>query len=80
MTLERISEQSGAIARRYSYDDEEVIVADFGGDDVSVDVLGDVAIVVAEGDDEQFQTEVELPDGEAQAFINNGVLSIEVKR
>ncbi|WP_435154597.1 DUF7127 family protein [Haladaptatus sp. DFWS20] len=80
MTLEHLSQQSGSIARRYSYDDGEVIVADFGTADVSVDVLEDVAIVVAEHDGEQTQTEVELPAGEAQAFINNGVLTIEVRR
>ncbi|RBI63902.1 hypothetical protein DMJ13_05180 [halophilic archaeon] len=80
MSLERISQREESIARRYEYDDEEqVIVADFGAADVSVDVLDDVAIVVVEGD-ENYQTELELPEGEAQAFINNGVLTIEVGR
>ncbi|WP_266077897.1 DUF7127 family protein [Haladaptatus caseinilyticus] len=78
MTLEHLSQQG--IARRYSYDDGEVIAADFGTADVSVDVLDDVAIVVVAHDGEQTQSEVELPAGEAQAFINNGVLTIEVRR
>ncbi|WP_433623545.1 DUF7127 family protein [Halomicrococcus sp. NG-SE-24] len=80
MSLERISQREESIARRYDYDDEEqVIVADFGTAEVSVDVLDDVAIVVVEGE-ENYQTELELPEGEAQAFINNGVLTIEVGR
>lgn len=79
MSLERISQREESIARRYEYDEEQVIVADFGASDVSVDVLDDVAIVVVEGD-ENYQTELELPEGEAQAFINNGVLTIEVGR
>jgi hypothetical protein len=79
MSLERISQREESIARRYDYDDEQVIVADFGAADVTVDVLDDVAIVIVEGD-ENYQTELELPEGEAQAFINNGVLTIEVGR
>ncbi|WP_440005450.1 DUF7127 family protein [Halomicrococcus sp. SG-WS-1] len=79
MSLERISQREESIARRYDYDDEQVIVADFGTAEVSVDVLDDVAIVVVEGE-ENYQTELELPEGEAQAFINNGVLTIEVGR
>ncbi len=78
MTLEHISQQEDSIARRYDYDDGEIIVADFGMADVSVDVLEAVAIVVVERDGESFQTEIELSDGDAQAFINNGVLTIEV--
>lgn len=78
MTLERISQQEDSIARRYEYGDEELIVADFGTAEVSVDVLDDAAIVVVERDGGSFQSEIELPDGDAQAFINNGVLTIEV--
>ncbi|KZN23559.1 hypothetical protein A4G99_11685 [Haladaptatus sp. R4] len=78
MTLEHISQQEDSIARRYDYDDGELIVADFGTADVSVDVLDDVAIVVVERDGDSFQTEIELSADDAQAFINNGVLTIEV--
>ncbi|WP_458188524.1 DUF7127 family protein [Haladaptatus sp. NG-WS-4] len=80
MSVERISQQDGSIARRYRYDGSEVVAADFGTADVSIDVLDDVAIIVVERDGEQFQTELELPDGEAEAFINNGVVTIEVRR
>ncbi|WP_327052621.1 DUF7127 family protein [Halomicrococcus gelatinilyticus] len=80
MSLERITQSEGSIARRYRYDDEELLVADFGTADVSVDVLDDVAIFVVEGAEDNYQTEVELPEGEAQAFINNGVVTVEVRR
>jgi hypothetical protein len=80
MSLERITQQEESIARRYRYDDEELLVADFGTADVTVDVLDDVAIFVVESAEDNYQTEVELPEGEAQAFINNGVVTIEVRR
>lgn len=50
------------------------VVADFGpARDASVDIVGDTVIVVA--DDEQYDLAVE---GDAQAFMRNGVLTIEV--
>ncbi|GAA0229811.1 hypothetical protein ACFFQF_13500 [Haladaptatus pallidirubidus] len=76
MTLERISQQSGSISRRYSYDDGDVVVADFGTADVAVDVLEDVAIVIVEDGDDALQTEIELPTDGAEVLINNGVLTI----
>jgi hypothetical protein len=54
------------------------VVADLRTPGGAVDVVGDTVIVV-DGNDEQF--ELELPEGgDAQAFINNGILTIEVKR
>jgi hypothetical protein len=61
----------------YDYDDgSTLLVADLGhGTDASVDVVDDTAIVVV--GDEQY--DVDLPNrGTAQAFIKNGVLTIEV--
>jgi hypothetical protein len=79
MSLKHIADRDDLFARRYAYDDEEVLVADFGGADAaSVDVLGDVAIVVFEDGDESRQLELQLPDGSAEAFMNNGILTIEV--
>ncbi|SIR21359.1 hypothetical protein SAMN05421858_1851 [Haladaptatus litoreus] len=80
MALERITQQSGSISRRYSYDDGDVVVADFGTADVSVDVLEDVAIVVVEDGDDEFQTEIDLPTGGAEVLINNGILTIMEER
>jgi hypothetical protein len=62
--------------RRYERDGGEELVADFGpATDVFVDVLGDTVIVVE--DNEQHELAVE---GDARAFIRNGVLTIEVDR
>lgn len=65
--------------RQFEYDDSLVLAADVGFGDTSVDVVGDTVIVVT-GDE---QRELELPEGSgsaAQAFIKNGVLTIEVKQ
>ena len=60
--------------RRYEYDDGAVLAADFGpAGEAAVDVLGDTVIVVIDG--EQHELDVE---GDANAFINNGVLTVEV--
>lgn len=64
------------IVRRYEDEDELVVVADVGPVQGSVDVVDDTAIIVV--DDDQF--EVDLPAGEARAFMKNGVVTIEVDR
>lgn len=70
-----------AITRRYDYDDGVVVVADVGAarDDVHVDVVDGSAIVVAETSDGPVQREFDLPAGDAEAFINNGVVTVEVR-
>lgn len=61
--------------RRYENDDAILFAADLGGEaHASVDVVGDTAIVVA-GED---QYDLDLPGDDAQAFIRNGVLTVEV--
>ena len=63
-----------ASLRRYEYDDGVTLAADIGPErDADVEVLGDTVIVVV--DDEQYDLSV---DGDARAFIKNGVLTIEV--
>ena len=60
--------------RRYEYDDGAVLAADFGpAGEAAMDVLGDTVIVVIDG--EQHELDVE---GDANAFISNGVLTVEV--
>jgi hypothetical protein len=61
--------------RHYEYDDESVLVADFGPTEGSVDVVDGTAIVVVDG--EQF--EFDVPTGEARATMNNGVVTVEVE-
>jgi hypothetical protein len=64
------------IARTYEYEDETVLVADFGDTDGHVDVVDETAIVVV--DDEQY--EFEIPAGASRAIMNNGIVTIEVER
>lgn len=78
MSLKHIAERDDVFARQYDYGDEEVLVVDLGvSDETSVDVLDDVAIIVFDNDESR-QVEIPLPDGDAEAFITNGVLTIEV--
>ena len=70
------------ILRQYDYDDATVVVADLGVADesTSIEVLDDVVLVVVDADGETEQAEIPLPEeGDAKAFINNGVVTIEVQ-
>ena len=79
MSLKQIADRDDVFARRYAYDDAEVLVADLGvTGEASVDVLEGEAIVVFEDEDGPRQMELELPEEGAEAFITNGVLTIEV--
>jgi len=72
--IEQFAEE-GIEARRFEYDDGVVLAADFEpAIDASVDVVGDTVIVIA--GDEQYDFEV---GAGAQAFMKNGVLTIEVE-
>jgi len=63
--------------RRYDYEDRTTIAADLGAErtDVSIEVLDD-AVIVVDGNDEQY--EFDLPAGDAEAFMKNGILTIDV--
>jgi len=63
--------------RRYDYDDGTTIAADLGAEktEVTVEVLDD-AVIVVDGNEEQY--EFDLPDGDAEAFMKNGILTIDV--
>jgi len=58
-------------------DDGQTVVADFGpgAEDASVDVVGDTAIVMHD----EAQTDIDLPEPAARAFMQNGVLTIELE-
>jgi hypothetical protein len=64
-----------AVVRTFDYDDGSVIAVDFGtaAAEISVDVVGSTAIIVADG--EQF--EFELPPEASDVSARNGVLTIE---
>lgn len=81
MSLEQFIERDDRMVRRYQYDDRTVVAADIGvnSSDVTIDIVDDTAIVV--DDESGQQAEIELPNGGgAEAFIKNGVLSIEVRQ
>ncbi|SDJ61835.1 hypothetical protein SAMN05216226_10635 [Halovenus aranensis] len=76
MRLKQTLREQGLETRRVDYEDRTEYVSDFGSrDGVSVDVVGDTAIVVA-GEE---QHDVELP-ADARVFLNNDVLTIEVNK
>ena len=72
----------GSLLRRYEYDDGWVVAADVGVDDeaISVDTVGDTAIVVIERDGEPAESEFELPGEARDVSVTNGVLTIEGDR
>ena len=74
---EQFRAAEGPVGRR-EYDDGAVeFVADVGVDrDASVEVVGDTAIVVA--GDEQYEFAIDSGE-DAQAFMKNGVLTVEVR-
>ena len=85
MNLETLNSETDALARRYDYGDERVLAADLGLDDdrVSVSVADDTIIVVVssgDGAETGAQYELDAPEGEVtRAFINNGVVTVEVE-
>ncbi|WP_049928851.1 DUF7127 family protein [Halopiger goleimassiliensis] len=65
----------GAVVRTLEYDDGSVIAVDFGNSaaDIEIDVVGSTAIIVADGE----QVEFELPPEASGVTAKNGVLTIE---
>ncbi|MFB6163622.1 MAG: hypothetical protein ABEJ31_00520 [Haloarculaceae archaeon] len=66
-------EQEEISITRRDYDDEDVLVVDFGpGVDAKLDQVGDTAIVIA--GDEQF--EFQVPEDASEVTTNDGMLII----
>lgn len=81
MDLNSLTDTTDAPARRYDYGDETVLVADLGvsDDTATVDVVDKTVILVLQTGDEPIQHEFDAPEGSAEkAFINNGVVTVEV--
>lgn len=69
--------REGASIAKYDYDDATVFVMDAGvSTDTSVDVVDGTAMIVVDGK----QYDFDVPAGEAQAFMKNGVVGVEVDR
>jgi hypothetical protein len=72
----------GALLRRFEYDDGWVVAVDLGvgAENVSVDTVGQTAIVVDEGDEEPVESEFELPGPATSVVVENGVITVEGDR
>jgi hypothetical protein len=63
------------VVRRYDYEDVSVVVADLGHADGAVDLVDGTAIVVADGE----HHEIDVPADASRAFMNNGIVTVEVE-
>ncbi len=67
----------GSPVSTYEYDDAIVFVMDVGaGTDASIDVVDGTAMFAVA--DKQY--DIDLPTGDAQAFMKNGIVGVEVER
>lgn len=75
MSLKQTLREQGFESRRFEYGDRTEYVVDFGaGVDATVELVDGTAIVVVGGE----QYDLDVP-GDAQVFMSNGVLTIEVR-
>lgn len=75
MDIKSTLREQGIETHRFEYDDLTTFVVDFGvQSDATVDTVGDTAIVVVDGQ----QYDIDIDEG-SQVFMNNGVLTIEVR-
>lgn len=70
---------SDQLARKYEYDDGSVIAIDLGTTvpEPSVDVVDGTVIIVS--DDEQYEFDLPVEQTDANTFMKNGVLTIELE-
>lgn len=78
------SQHSGQapLARRYDYPERTILALDLQvpEESVNVDIVDGTAILVVETDDGPRTEEFEVPGGDADVFMNNGILTIVVDR
>ncbi|MCU4752141.1 Hsp20/alpha crystallin family protein [Halobacteria archaeon AArc-curdl1] len=79
MKIDQFARDDDRIVRRYQYDDGTVLAVDFGGvgAECSVDVVDGTVIVVV--GDEQYELDIPVQASDAQAFMRNGVLTVELE-
>lgn len=70
------------LARRYDYPDRTVLAMDLQvpEESLNVDVVDGTAILVVETEDGPRTEEFEVPEGDADVFMNNGVLTVVVDK
>lgn len=81
MNITQLGENDGRVVREYEYDNGVVVAADLGPEasGADVDVVAGTAIVVTGSGNDESQLEIELPDGDAEVFMKNGVFTIELE-
>ena len=79
MKLDQLARDDDRIVRQYQYDDGSVLAVDFGGvgTECSVDVVDGTVIVVV--GDQQHEFDIPVQASDAQAFMQNGVLTVELE-
>ncbi|SDZ76109.1 hypothetical protein SAMN04488065_0102 [Haloplanus vescus] len=75
MVNQQYTGENEQFVRRYEYGEEWVVAADIGvnGDHVDVDVAGETAIVLVDG---ETQLEFDVPGSAESVDTNNGVLVV----
>ncbi|MDJ1431593.1 Hsp20/alpha crystallin family protein [Halostagnicola sp. A-GB9-2] len=70
---------SDQLARKYEYEDGSVIAIDLGTSvpEPSVDLVDGTVIIVS--GDEQYEFDLPVEENDADTFIRNGVLTIELE-
>jgi hypothetical protein len=77
--LSGLVDDESTVVNRYETPERSGVAVDFGTDHtLTLDVVGDTVIVVAEDGDLHY--ELTLPESDAKAFIHNGILTIEVNQ
>ena len=83
MNIEQFARQTDdhQLVRAYEYDAGTTIAVDFGpqGADAAVDVADGTVIVVGADPEEQYELELPVGAVDAQAFMKNGVLTVELE-
>lgn len=76
--IEQLIRDETVLGRQYEYEDSTTYAFDLGaGASAAVDVIGETIVLVVDGDQQEFDLPVDETD--PQAFIHNGVLTIEVE-
>jgi hypothetical protein len=81
-TKQTRSTGDGALLRRFEYDDRWVVAVDLGAgaEKVSVDTVGETAIIVDESDGGSVESEFQLPGPATSVAVENGVIIVEGER
>lgn len=72
-------DEQNVFVRRYEYDSSIEFAVDLGtGTAASVDIVDGTAIIILEESQEQY--EIDVPEGTVEAFIKNGIVTIDIEQ